>query len=490
MGAAAVGLAGLLLCAAVGAPPGPVTLDLAEVVRRSDAANPLTGRALARYREIEARADLVRSVWLGKGTWRNDFAAIPVCADPVTLPDGQSVCRDDLEEVDYLGLEYRPHLRGAIEYGWPLYTFGKVAAGVEAAEAGLAAGAEQREAGRLEGRYLAKKAYWSALLFAGLSEVAGEGLAKLDEARGRIQAQLDADADDVDERDAWRLDLLWADVLDEVEKARAGRALAEAGLREATGLPAPAEVVIAGALEPADAGVPDLPGAVARALDEGRMLRAARGAVRLAEAEVAMARAALWPDLLVGVAATYRATAAETECLPDLLDRTEQCKAAGFAPIPVPAVRLEWRLDPAAQLTDLRKAEAKVQVARADVRALEARTRLDVQEAWRGVERGRALLSARDGAERAARSLVVSAKMDNEAGVGAGHDMADALKALALARAARLQTIYGLNMAVATLSQLVGADLESSPAAAGVNKPGPTPSNPTNPQAPATEDPR
>ena len=118
-------------------------------------------------------------------------------------------------------------------------------------------------------------------------------------------------------------------------------------------------------------------------------------------------------------------------------------------------------------------AEAEVQIAKADLRALEAKLRLDVEQAWRGVERGRVVLQAREVAVKAGKRLVVAASMDREAGVGSAKDLSDALKASAMARAARLQTIYELNVAVATLSKLVGDDLENLPAAA--------PSNPSTP---------
>ncbi len=464
-------LALLAVCAPAwaAAADDPLQLDLAEVLRRSDEHNPLNARGWARYRQIEARTELARLAWLGKGSWKNDFAAIPVCSDPVTLDDGLSVCWDDLDEVDYLELMYRPHLRGSVEYGWPLYTFGKVSAGMDMAEAGLKAGADQRDATRAEGRFLAKKAYWGALLFGALGGVADQGLSHLDEARAKLAEALDEDDEGVDERDAWKLDVFRAEVVSQVEKARAGARLAEAGLREATGVGRRRSLSVVGELSPADGGVPSLADSFARTLDANKTVRAARGAVAVAAAEEKLARAKFWPDLLLGVGATYRATVSRTDCLPDLADRTQQCKTADFAPIPVPALRLKWTINPASQISSLKKAEAQVQVAKADLRALEAKLRLDVEQAWRGVERGRVVLQAREVAVKAGKRLVVAASMDREAGVGSAKDLSDALKASAMARAARLQTIYELNIAVATLSKLTGDDLENLPAPAASN---------------------
>lgn len=474
-----------------GAPPGapavaagePVILDLAEVLRRSDEHNPLNGMALAKYRTIEAQTEVARLAWLGKGKWKNDFAVIPVCDESRSpLGGGPEVCRDDLTDVDYLDLVYRPHLRGSFEYGWPLYTFGKIAAGKEAAEAGLIAGGHQRTATEAEGRYLAKKAYWGALLFDALSEVAEDGLAKLDEARQRIADKLDDDDEDVDERDAWKLDIFRAEVVSRVERSRAGGELAQSGLREATGIDRAAPIKVVGELAATDPAVPDLSSTLRRALDNNRMVQAARGAVRVAQATEDLARSKFWPDLLLGVGATYRTTISRTDCLPDLEDRTGQCKAADFAPIPVPALRLEWRIDPAAQISDLKKAEAKVQVAEADLRALQAKVRLDVEQTWRAVQRHRTVLRAREIAVKAAKRLIVAASMDHEAGVGSGKELSEALKSSAVARAERLQTVYELNVSVAQLSKLLGEDLESSPDLE--NQP---PTAPSNSQAPTEE---
>lgn len=456
----------------------PVVLDLAEVLRRSDRNNPLNGMALAKFRTIEARTEVARLAWLGRGKWKNDFAVVPVC-DDVGSGTGFDVCRDDLTDVDYFDLVYRPHLRGSFEYGWPLYTFGKISAGKELAEAGLSAGGRQRDATKAEGRYLAKKAYWGALLFDGLYDVANDGLSKLDEARGKLAEQLEEDDEDVDERDSWKLDIFRAEVVSQVERSRGGGALARSGVREATGVDRAVPIKIVGELKATDAQVPPLAATFAKALNNNRIVQAARGAMRVAAAGEDLARAKFWPDLLLGFGATYRSTISRTDCLPDLVDRTEQCLAADFAPVPVPAIRLEWRIDPAAQISDLKKAEAKVQVARADVRALEAKVRLDVEETWRKVERSRVVLAARDVAVKAAKRLIVAASMDHEAGVGSGKDLSDALKSSALTRAAQLQTVYELNVAVAKLSQLLGEDLEPFE-----NLPAPTPSNSQAPNEP------
>ncbi len=455
--------------------PAPVVLDLAEVLRRSDRNNPLNAMALAKFRTIEAQVDVARLAWLGKGRWKNDFAIIPVCEDSIQTSDGLQVCRDDLDEVEYFDLQYRPHLRGSFEYGWPLYTFGKIAAGLDAADAGLKAGGHERDATRAEGRLLAKKAYWGALLFRDLSDVTEDGLSKLDKARSQIADSLEEDDEDVDERDAWKLDIFRAEVVSQVEKARAGGRLARSALHEATGIDRAVLVKVVGKLAATDAAVPDLDETFRRALDSNRMVQAARGALKVAQAQEELARAKFWPDLILGVGATYRSTISQTDCLPDLADRTEQCKAADFAPIPVPAIRLEWRIDPAAQISELKKREAKVQVAKADLRALSAKVRLDTEEMWLAVQRGRRVLAARELAVKAAKRLIVAATMDHEAGVGSGKDLSDALKTTAVARAEKLQTVYSLNVAVATLSKLLGQDLENLPAAA-----------PSNSQAPQT----
>ena len=435
----------------------PVELTFGEIVRRVRADNPLVGQARARLLDIEAQADEARLAWLGELSWTNDFSPIWVCQDA----DSQGeICNDDLEKDVYGPSGYRPHIRGRMYYALPLYTFGKIPAGKAAGEAGVGAAAADVEAARDEAVALAKQAFWGALAADDLLGVAGDGLDKLDEAKERLEEKLEADDDDVDERDVWRLVVYRAEVVGHVQSARSGRELALAGLRVAAGLEDGAEVRAVGALEPVDGEVGTLAATLERAYSGNAKVAAAAGVLRAREAQIELAQSRLWPDLIAGVAANYRVTPAETDCLPDLENRSNQCESANFWPIPVPFVELRWRLDLASRLSARGRAEAAAALARADLVALRAKLALDVEAAWRKVDESRALLDAHDEAVGSTHKWVVAVSMDHEMGVGTSSELMEALAAQAKTKVARMRTVHGLNVAVAELSRWVGEDLE------------------------------
>jgi len=452
--------AALGLWASGGAAAQPVELTFQEVVRRVRADNPLVGQARARLLDVEAQADQARLAWLGELSWTSDFSPIWVCQDHDSQTD---LCNDNLDEDLYGIGGYRPHVRGRLYYALPLYTFGKLTSGNRAGEAGVEAATADVEAARDEAVQLAKQAFWGALVAQDLLSIAGDGLKKLDEARQSLEEKIEEDEDDVDERDVWRLVVYRADVVGHVQSARSGQALALTGLRVAAGVEDGVEVRPRGELAPADGGVGTLPQSLELAWKGNAKVAAAAGAVRAREAQVELAHDRMWPDLIAGVAANYRVTPAETDCLPDLENRSPQCQSANFWPVPVPFVELRWKLDFASRLSSRGRAEAVAALARADLRALQARLKLDVEQAWRKVEEARILLRAHEDAVDSTHKWVVAVTMDHEMGVGTSSELMEALAAQAKVKVARLRTVHGLNVAVAELSRWVGDDLEKIP---------------------------
>ena len=455
-------LLALLLASPAGAEE-PVELTLREVVARARKGNVLVDRALARVLEISARADRARLAWMGSLGWSTDFGAIPVC----DVDDSGLKCAEgEIDPNDLFEVAYRPHLRGYLFYGLPIYTFGKILAGMDAGDAGEEAGNADVEAQRTAAVQLAKKAWWGALLSAELLDLTRDGLKRLEDARTRLARQVDEDEDDVDERDLWRLDVARAEVLAYVHAATRSQALARSALRTAAGLQPGRAIRVKGELAPVPAELGDLEATVKRALAANSKLQAAEALVRTREAEVELERARFYPDLVVGVGAYYRWTPflSDEQCLADVDGGGGVCESGDQVPLPVPAVRLKWSLDIAGRLSALRRAEATVVVATADARALQEKTRLEVESAWHRLAESRALLAAQEDAVRAARKWMVGATMDEEMGVGESGELKNAVATWAKAKAAWLQRIHDLNLVVAELSQLVGEDLEKIPA--------------------------
>ena len=80
------------------------------------------------------------------------------------------------------------------------------------------------------------------------------------------------------------------------------------------------------------------------------------------------------------------------------------------------------------------------------------------------------MLAARDDAVKAAGHMLKAYSVAEGMGVGSTKDLEEALRARATARAKRLETVYALNMAVASLSRLLGTDLENIASAPSSNE--------------------
>lgn len=431
----------------------PVELSLETIVERVRQSNPLVDGALAELAELDGKAVKARLAWAGRGSWVNDFSAFPTCSGELYDTDS-SECEDPTAAAYDFG-QLRPHFRGRLFYGLPLFSFGKIGAGKDAAAAGVQAGRRQVELARAQAVLLATRAYWSALLYDRLDAVARVGLGHLEAAQKKLQERIDQDDDEVDERDPLRLAVWRSEVVAHVQAARRGKAMSIAGLRLAVGLEPHQPLRLSGKLEALESPRQSLEEAITRALDRNPEIQAARAAVTAREALVAFERAQFWPDLVVGVGLSYRSTPG-ADCLPDLQNFSNQCQGANFVSPPIGALRLEWRLDVPARLSALRQAEARAAKARADERALSYRLRLDVEQSWRKLQEAKQMLSIRDTAAQAARKWVVGAVMDRQLGVGSPRELLEALAAQAKTTAARHQTIYDQNVSSAELESLLG----------------------------------
>ena len=124
----------------------------------------------------------------------------------------------------------------------PIYTFGKISAGINAADLGVEA-SRSKESGQVADVELnVRRAYWGAKLARELLSMLDEGLEYLNDAQKKIEEELADGSGNASVADRLRLRTMRADIEARSLEAQRGADLAKAGLRTLIGPSAPADL--------------------------------------------------------------------------------------------------------------------------------------------------------------------------------------------------------------------------------------------------------
>ncbi|OFV85937.1 MAG: hypothetical protein A2V74_00510 [Acidobacteria bacterium RBG_16_70_10] len=433
----------LALGPAVPAPAAEVVrLTVEEAVARALEASPRLARlrALGAAAEAErrgARAERWPQVELGAGyTRRSEVPELRIVSptqDP-TQPIQLVTIFPNIQD------NYR--LRAGVL--WPLYTGGRIAGQIQAAEQGHTAAGHDLRAGRADLILEVKAAYWGLATAREDVRVRQETIrafdAHLEDARNRerfgMAARNEVLAVQV-ERDRAELDRLRADAASE---------LAEANLRRLLDLPPATRVETAEPAEAAPTGPADLEALVAEA-QAARPDRAALLArVTGAEARVAIERGARLPQLALGGGYTY------ANPNRDIVPPEATWKDTWDV-----GVSLAWSVfDGGRRSAAEARARAEADAAREQLRELDRAIRLEVTQRTLELRTAEALLAvAERSLESAQENRRVAADRYRE-GVIPSSELLDAETALERAELARTEALASVRLTAAALDRAVG----------------------------------
>ncbi len=442
---------------------------LEDLLRRVDAgpAGEMARAAVHRYQAMASRA-----FWsfLHDLNLTTAFGYAPTC-DPRS--DNPGLCQEEVDALDWTS--YRPTLDVRVEGTLLLYTFGKRSSAMDQARAGVAAARHQGDAKLAELRTTIKQAYWGAILGRELLDMVIDVRTRLERELAKRQGggaswEDEEDEDDEDDEDRGELDrdtveigsyLAEAKVLE--AKARAGLGKALEALRIVAGRPPGTRVApVQERLEPLVDGLPPEPEVVEAALAHNPELLAAKAGVDAARAGLARAEADLWPSLVLRGGARLNITAG-ADCLVDP-SQPAVCRDSKTG-YPYAFLAVKWNLEYTELITKYQEAKAKLREMIAQYDGARLLVETDVRAAYRDAREKLDILAARREAERWARRKRSMAAagcggmdlMGDQAGGCDERALAKAMRAYLEAKAARLQAVYDLDMALDRLEATVGA---------------------------------
>lgn len=463
-------LAALARPAAAAEGDGPLTLTLDELLRRVEETNPAMDIARASLADYQAQFDRAYYAWTPSLRIESILAPLPErkalreCLigsyfDPVTgssLPEVGACPGQDLEADERITADTEIGIltRTTARLTFPIYTFGRVEHGLEAARAGLEVGRAGLDVARGELHFLVKQAYYGAQLAASAIDILEDGRQRMRKAKEDIEAELEKESGRFTSNDLRKLIVEEADLESSYLETDALREVAWAGLRLAAALDGETPFAL-DTLELVPVHVEQrLTEAYVEMAAESRPeLRIARAAVEARRGLVEMAEAEFLPNIaLVGAFGYAKGTTAYDPPDPFANDNYN------FLSWGV-VIGLDWRIDFATQASALGRAQAQLVKQEAQYQSLQQRLRLEVLEQV-GAMRRRALeLDVRRLAMKAAKGWLVSNSLNFGLGLSSTDELLKSLIAYSRARLTYYRTIYEHNLAVARLSQTVGVEL-------------------------------
>jgi outer membrane protein TolC len=334
----------------------------------------------------------------------------------------------------------------------PLWDFGKISAGVEAAKAGIGVSQEKQNAARADVELNVRKAYWGLKLARDVLDMLDTGSGYVDDGQKKLEKDLENGTGTASVTDKLRIRTVRAEVDARILEAKRGQGFARDGLRVLLGAQAPDDIdVDDDDFAPID--VKDHPVSyyedVARySRPEAKLLGYA---VRAKSALADLERRKEDPDLvLIGTAAFARAQDVQD---PNnaFMSHYFNSTTAGVAA----ALRMQLDLGPRISRATRTSAEA----AEIGFRRAEALggIQLEVRKAYGEMAEASERIKAVQKGEKAAKSWISAVAQNFAVGLAEARDLTDALVAFFNMRYRYLQAVFDYNVAVAALTRATGA---------------------------------
>ena len=336
----------------------------------------------------------------------------------------------------------------------PLYTFGKITAGWSAAESQVRVGEWDLEKVRQQVRADTRRAYFGLMLARDAKYLVDEITAEIDKQLARMKEKLDKGDPAIDETDRIRMEMSHDEVAARAAEAKRGETFATASLRFLTGVQT-------------NFDIPDEPlkmpektlGPVVQYLTAARLFRPeinmARAGVAARRAQVEYARARFFPDVGLGIQASYAIA-------PGVQRGSwvgDPFNGFGFGA----GLGFHWSLDLWPQAARVHQAEAQLEEVRALERAALGGLAVEVENAHGVALEAKTRAEMWGHAEKRAREWIAMTRDAIDLGTKDERALAEPIRAYVWSRANHLFGLMDYNNALSDLARVSGWD-EAAPA--------------------------
>jgi outer membrane protein TolC len=336
----------------------------------------------------------------------------------------------------------------------PVYDFGKISAGVEAAEAGVGV-SRQREAGaRADLELNVRKAYYGLKFARDVLDMLDEGSSYVSSAEKKLEKDIMGGTGNATVTDRLRLRTVRAELDGRLLEAKRLQSLARDSLRTLLGPDAPADIDVDDEpFEPPE--VKDRPLSYYEDLarfgrPEVRMLEYA---VKAKHALADLERRKEYPDLVLVGTAAYAYAQTVDDPHNAFMSHYFNSTTAGIAA----ALRMQLDLGPKIARARRMAAEAS----EVDYRRSEALggILLEVRKAYSEVNEAAARVTTMEKGEKAGKAWISAVAQNFAVGLAEARDLSDALVAFFGMRTRYLQAVFDLDVALSSLSRATGSEL-------------------------------
>ena len=440
-------------------------LTLQDLLDMARSANPGLRAGAAATEAMEAQLSEARRYWLPTGDFTSLFGPSPVlrCQAPpnLTKPSNlsdkefreQNCASTSSGEAGLSNLSFSTiFTRTDVKLIQPVWDFGKISAGVTAAEEGVEV-AKHREAGaRADLDLNIRKAYYGLKLARELQSTLEDGSNYVDEAQKKIEEDLAQGTGTAVVGDKLRLRILRAEVDARILEAKKLANLARDGLRALLGADAPADLDVDE--EPLEA-VAITARPISYYEDQARYNRPEvhllNHAVKAKRALAQLEERKEYPDLVLIGTASYAYAGGVDNPQNAFVNHFFNSSSAGVGA----ALRMQLDLGPKLA----RAARSRAEASEIEYRRAEALggILLDVRKAYGELQEAQARSETVHKGERAGKSWISSVAQNLAVGLAEPRDFQDALNAFFQMRSRYLQSMFDVNIAASTLARATGA---------------------------------
>jgi outer membrane protein len=438
----------LVLLAAGAAQAKKLTLEqLLDMARQ---ASPGMQAAAAATSAMEAQVSEARRNWLPTGDLLSILAPSP---NMKCLPSTAECIQTQNNEVRLTNVSWnRVFTRTELRLIQPLWDFGKISAGTDAAKEGVAVAQQRESATRADVEQNVRKAYWGMKLARDVLDMLDTGSGYVDDGQKKLEKDLEQGTGNVSVTDKLRIRTVRAEVDARILEAKRGQGFARDGLRALLGPLAPSDIDVDDAafepLEIKERPVTYYEDLARYSRPEAKLLD---HAVKAKNALADLERLKAYPDIVLVFTGAFARAQDVDDPKNAYLNHYFNSTSAGLAA----ALRMPLDLGPKLARATRSGAEA----AEIGYRRSEALTGItfEVRKAYGEMSEAAERIKAVQKGERAAKSWISAVAQNFAVGLAEARDLTDALVAFFNMRYRYLQAVFDYNVAVAALTRATGA---------------------------------